>query len=186
MATALRDYQERENLDDILAAWRAETPVPEEVRRQVEAELDQAGLTGQSQQGAAGSLGERGCATGLTLDTGALLALDRPAKAVAMQARLEAARQRGGTICIPAEAVAQAWRSPRQARLAGPLKSPDIDIAVMTLSVACSVGLMCADTDHDDVVDVHVGRARQRHHAYLTSDPRDMARIDPTVPRILV
>ena len=51
MATALQDYQERENLDDILAAWRAETPVPEEVRRQVEAELDQAGLTGQSQQG---------------------------------------------------------------------------------------------------------------------------------------
>ena len=50
MATAL-DYQERENLDDILAAWRAETPVPEEVRRQVEAELDQAELTGQSQQG---------------------------------------------------------------------------------------------------------------------------------------
>ena len=48
VATALRDYHERENLDDILAAWRAETPVPEDVRRQVEAELDQAGLTGQS------------------------------------------------------------------------------------------------------------------------------------------
>ena len=70
--------------------------------------------------------------TGLTLDTGALLALDHPAKALAMQARLEAARQRGGTICIPAEAVAQAWRGPRQARLARLLKSPDIDIAVMT------------------------------------------------------
>jgi len=49
VATALKDYQEREGLDDILAAWRAETPVPQEVRRQVEAELDQAGLTGQSQ-----------------------------------------------------------------------------------------------------------------------------------------
>src|SRR6202167_5011070 len=46
VATALEDYQERENLDDILAAWRAETPVPEEVRRQAEAELDQAGLAG--------------------------------------------------------------------------------------------------------------------------------------------
>jgi hypothetical protein len=30
VATALEDYQERENLDDLLAAWRAETPVPEE------------------------------------------------------------------------------------------------------------------------------------------------------------
>ena len=46
VATALEDYQERETLDDILAAWREETPVPEEVQRQVEAELDNAGLTG--------------------------------------------------------------------------------------------------------------------------------------------
>jgi predicted transcriptional regulator len=51
VAAALEDYQERENLDDILAAWRSEAPVPDEVRRQVEAELDQAGLTGQPQQG---------------------------------------------------------------------------------------------------------------------------------------
>ena len=78
--------------------------------------------------------------TGLTLDTGALLALDHPAKGVAMQARLEAARGRGGTICIPAEVVAQAWRSSRQARLARLLKSPDIDIAVMTLSVPAASG----------------------------------------------
>jgi predicted transcriptional regulator len=51
VATALEDYQERENLDDILAAWRAETPVPEDVQRQVEAELDQAGLSGQPESG---------------------------------------------------------------------------------------------------------------------------------------
>jgi hypothetical protein len=125
--------------------------------------------------------------TGLTLDTGALLALDHPAKARAMQARLEAARRRGGTICVPAEAVAQAWRGPRQARLTRLLKSPDIDIAVMTLSVARAVGLMCAAAGHDDVVDVHVVLcARQRHHAIVTSDPGDIARIDATVPRILV
>ena len=125
--------------------------------------------------------------TGLTLDTGALLALDQPAKTVAMQARLEAARRRGGTICIPAEAVARAWRSPRQVRLARLLTSPDIDIAVMTLSVARAVGLICAAAGHNDVVDVHVVLcARQRHHAIVTSDPRDIARIDATVPRILV
>jgi metal-responsive CopG/Arc/MetJ family transcriptional regulator len=46
VARALEDYQERENLDEILAAWRVETPVPEEVQRQVEAELDQVGLVG--------------------------------------------------------------------------------------------------------------------------------------------
>jgi hypothetical protein len=125
--------------------------------------------------------------TGLTLDAGALLALDHPAKAVAMQARLAAARGRGGTICIPAEAVAQAWRSPRQARLARLLKSPDVDIAIMTLSVSRAIGLMCAATGHHDVVDVHVVLcARQRRHAIVTSDPGDLARIDATVPRIPV
>ncbi len=104
-----------------------------------------------------------------------------------MQARLDEARRRGGIICIPAEVVAQAWRSSRQARLARLLKSSDIDIAVMTLTVARSVGLMCAATNHDDVVDVFVVLcARQRHHAIVTSDPRDIAQVDPTVPRILI
>ena len=46
VARALEDYQERESLDDILTAWREETPVPEEVQRQVEAELDEVGLAG--------------------------------------------------------------------------------------------------------------------------------------------
>ena len=50
VARGLEDYQEREKLDDILAAWQEETPVPDEVRQQVEAELDGAGLTGQTQQ----------------------------------------------------------------------------------------------------------------------------------------
>ena len=128
-----------------------------------------------------------GATTGLTLDTGALLALDHPGKAVAMQARLDEARRRGGTICIPAEVVAQAWRSTRQARLARLLKSSGLDIAVMTLSVARSIGLICAETNHHDMVDVHVVLcARQRHHAIVTSDPHDIALVDPTVPRILV
>jgi metal-responsive CopG/Arc/MetJ family transcriptional regulator len=48
VAAALEDYAERENLDEVLAAWGAETPVPDEVRKQVQAELDHAGLTGAS------------------------------------------------------------------------------------------------------------------------------------------
>jgi predicted transcriptional regulator len=48
VAAALRDYLERETLDEILAAWEAETPVSEDVRRQVETELDEIGVTGPS------------------------------------------------------------------------------------------------------------------------------------------
>src|SRR6266849_1444424 len=104
-----------------------------------------------------------------------------------MQARLDEARRRGGIICIPAEVVAQAWRSPRQARLARMLKSSDIDIAVMTLPVARAVGLMCADANHGDVVVGHVVLcARQGQRGVVTSGAQGIGRDDPAVPRILV
>ena len=120
-----------------------------------------------------------GATAGLTLDTGALLALDQPRKGLAMQARLDETRRRGGTICIPIGAIAQAWRSSRQVRLVRLLKSRDIDIAIMTPNVARSVGLLCARTGHDDVIDVHVALcARERRHAVVTSDPDDLSRID--------
>jgi hypothetical protein len=44
VAAALEDYAERENLEQVLASWNAESPVPDEVRRQVREELDGAGL----------------------------------------------------------------------------------------------------------------------------------------------
>lgn len=123
--------------------------------------------------------------TGLTLDAGALLALDHPAKAIAMQARLTEAVRRGGTICVPVSAIAQAWRSSRQVRLARLLKSRDIDVAVMTPNIARSVGLLCARSGHDDVIDVHVALcARERGHAVITSDPGDISRVDPALPVI--
>jgi Arc/MetJ-type ribon-helix-helix transcriptional regulator len=46
VAAALEDYAERENLEEVLAGWNAETPVPGEVRQQVQGELDRAGLAG--------------------------------------------------------------------------------------------------------------------------------------------
>ena len=123
--------------------------------------------------------------TGLTLDAGALLALDHPAKAIAMQARLTEAVRRGGTICVPVGAIAQAWRSSRQVRLARLLKSRDIDVAVMTPNVARSVGLLCARSGHDDVIDVHVALcARERRDAVITSDPDDISCVDPALPVI--
>lgn len=48
VAAALADYQERVGLDEVLAGWQAETPVPDEVRRRVGVELDQVGITGSS------------------------------------------------------------------------------------------------------------------------------------------
>jgi predicted transcriptional regulator len=50
VAAALEDYAEREDLEAVLASWNAETPVPEDVRRQVRGELDRVGLTGRSKR----------------------------------------------------------------------------------------------------------------------------------------
>ena len=48
VATALADYQEREDLEQVLAAWRSETPIADDVRRQVAAGLDEVGLAASS------------------------------------------------------------------------------------------------------------------------------------------
>ena len=126
-----------------------------------------------------------GAVTGLTLDTGALLALDHPGRAVVMQARLDEAIRRGGSVCVPVGTIAQAWRSSRQVRLARLLRSTDVDIAIMTPNAARSVGLICARTGHQDVIDVHVALcAAERGHAVITSDPGDISRIDPALPVI--
>src|SRR5438270_13014367 len=98
-----------------------------------------------------------------------------------MQARLDEAIRRGGTVCVPVGAIAQAWRSSRQIRLARLLKSRDIDIAIMTPNVARTVGLLCARSGPDDVIDVHVALcARDRRHAVGTSYPVDISRVGPT------
>ena len=123
---------------------------------------------------------------GLTLDTGALLALDRAAHRERVQNALERARHRGGSICIPTEVVAQAWRSARQVELARLLKT-EIEFALMTSDAARRVGRLCATTGHADVVDIYVALcAKERRHAVVTSDPDDIARVDPSLPLIRV
>lgn len=48
VAAALEDYAEREGLEEVLAAWNTETPVPDDARRQVQEELDRVGLIARS------------------------------------------------------------------------------------------------------------------------------------------
>lgn len=50
VAGALREYERRESLDQILADWNCDTPVPDDVARQIDAELDAAGLVDRSGQ----------------------------------------------------------------------------------------------------------------------------------------
>ena len=116
---------------------------------------------------------------GLTLDTGALLALERGNPR--LRALLRRAVEHEFAIAVPAGAVAQAWRGgPRQARLAKLLADPEVDVPPLDELAARAVGLLCGRTGHRDVVDVHIAlHARENGHAVVTSDPGDMRAIDP-------
>jgi hypothetical protein len=127
-----------------------------------------------------------GEAEGLTLDAGALIALDRANDAVL--ALVDRAEQLGRPIGIPAAALAQAWRaSRRQHRLALLLDGRSVDVPALDAIQALAVGALLGRTGTSDVVDATVViTARQRGQWVVTSDADDLRRLDPDLPIIEV
>lgn len=124
--------------------------------------------------------------TGATLDTGALIAFERAKRAmVALVAR---ALERGDRLAVPAGVVAQAWRDgARQVRLVRLLASEVVEVVPLDDPTARAVGQLCGVTGATDVVDASVVHcARQRGHAVLTGDLRDLRRIDPSIEFVRV
>ncbi|MGH8930313.1 MAG: PIN domain-containing protein [Egibacteraceae bacterium] len=115
---------------------------------------------------------------GLTLDTGALIAIERADRR--MQALLDEAGAIDASIAVPAGVIAQAWRgSARQARLARFLALPTVTAVALDEPEARAAGVLCGRASSDDVVDASVVIcARSRGHAVVTSDPRDLAALD--------
>ncbi|MGH3930508.1 MAG: PIN domain-containing protein [Pseudonocardiaceae bacterium] len=124
--------------------------------------------------------------SGLTLDTGALIGLERGDE------RVRSLLQRAVTgkipLAVPAGVLAQAWRGgPRQARIARLLADPDVHVVVLDDPTARAVGALIARSDHHDIVDVSVALcAAERGHVVLTSDPDDIAAVDPRLALITV
>ncbi|MGQ0777752.1 MAG: hypothetical protein ACT4NY_25645 [Pseudonocardiales bacterium] len=89
---------------------------------------------------------------------------------------------------MPAGVLAQAWRGgPRQARIARLLADPDVHVVVLDDPTAWAVGALVARSDHHDIVDVSVALcAAERGHVVLTSDPDDIAAVDPRLALITV
>ena len=119
--------------------------------------------------------------SGLCLDAGALIALDRGDRAVV--ARLYRAVELGLPIVIPAGALAQSWRDgAKQARLARLLSAEGVEVEPLDHERACAAGQLCGRTRTRDIVDAQVALcARRGGHAVLTSDPSDLRRLDPTL-----
>ena len=125
-------------------------------------------------------------AEGLTLDAGALIALERPNRK--LTALLDLVTGLGRPIAVPAAALAQAWRaSPRQHRLAVLLTDDEVEVPTLDLPSALAVGALLAQTGTSDVVDASVVLAAgQRGHWVVTSDAEDLLRLDPSLATIEV
>jgi len=124
--------------------------------------------------------------SGITLDAGGLIALDRnDRRVIALIAR---AIERGMRITIPATALAQAIRNPaRQARLSRLIRQPSTDLVPLDGPDATAVGLLLARTATADIVDAHVVVcARRAGQAVVTSDAGDLRGIDPELQLVVI
>ena len=115
----------------------------------------------------------------LTLDTGALIALERNDRR--MVALLKRTPANAVAISIPAGVIGQAWRDGRtQVRLARFLATPDVEIVPLDDARARAAGQLCGSTGTSDVIDASVVLcARDRGGAVVTSDPEDILALDP-------
>lgn len=123
---------------------------------------------------------------GITFDAGGLIALDRDDRRVIVL--LARAAERGGTVTIPATALAQAIRRPeRQARLARLTRQPTTDVVPLDRVDATQVGRLLAASGTADITDAHVVIcARRTTQQVVTSDPDDLRRLDPDVAVVTV
>jgi len=119
--------------------------------------------------------------SGLTLDSGALIAFERNERSVvALVAR---ALELDIRLAVPAGVVGQAWRDGRrQVRLARLLGSSVTEIEPLDDQRAREAGQLCGVAGTADVIDASVVLcARARGHGVLTADVDDMHRLDPTL-----
>ena len=127
-----------------------------------------------------------GGVSGITLDAGGLIALDRDdRRVITLIAR---ATERGMRITIPATALAQAIRNPaRQARLSRLIRQAGTDLIPLDGPDATAVGLLLARTGTADIVDAHVAICAQRAgQAVVTSDADDLRQIAPELQLVVV
>ncbi len=121
---------------------------------------------------------------GVTLDAGALIALDRDDRRVVVL--LARARETAARVTMPASALAQAIRRPeRQVRLSRLIRQPTTDVIDLGRVDATNVGRLLAASGTSDITNAHVVIcARRAGQRVVTSDPDDLHRLDPELPLI--
>ena len=118
---------------------------------------------------------------GLVLDAGALIAIERHHRTLMLQ--LEQVFEDELTVVVPAGALAQAWRDGRrQSRLARFMNADGVIVAPLDDLAAREAGQLCGLRRTADIVDASVVLcARHADYAVMTTDPDDLALLDPTI-----
>ena len=121
---------------------------------------------------------------GLTLDAGPLILADRLDQRIGPYLAA-AARRTPGVLTVPASALAQAWRGPRNANLGRFLAGCELE--AMSPDLARRAGVLCGLAGTSDIVDAAVmASAAQRGDAVLTTDYDDLARLALILPSVRV
>jgi predicted nucleic acid-binding protein len=124
--------------------------------------------------------------SGLVLDAGALIALEREQRPALLL--VKRALSASHPVVVPATALAQVARDlRRQVRLARLLRHTGCLVAPLDRVVGLRVGRLLAESGTSDVVDAHVVTvARALGLAVLTSDVGDLRALDPDLVLVAV
>jgi hypothetical protein len=120
---------------------------------------------------------------GLTLDAGALIALERQdGRVLAMLEEVLTTPE--AVLHIPTGALAQVFRDgSRQARLARLLRQAQTRVVPLDQRMSLAVGLLLGQRGCSDVVDASVVVcARMNRQGVVTSDPEDLRQLDRDLP----
>jgi predicted nucleic acid-binding protein len=120
--------------------------------------------------------------SGITLDAGGLIALERGDRRILTL--IERTLERRLRITVPATALAQVVRQPaRQVRIVRLVRQLTTDLVPLDGPAATATGRLLATTGTTDIVDAHVVVcARRARQVVVTSDARDIRRLDPDLP----
>ena len=117
---------------------------------------------------------------GLTLDTGALIALERRRRRALTL--VTAARNNGQRITVPAPVVVEWWRG--QVRAAAMLRAFDVEPLGNDLARIAGSALARAASGPSSTDAVVMASAAQRGDAVLTGDLEDFARLQEVFPSV--
>jgi predicted nucleic acid-binding protein len=120
--------------------------------------------------------------TGLTFDTGALIALER--RKLRMRQVLERARERDQVITVPADVIAEWWRGPTDVRRA---ILDAVDVEPLTLRLAQLAGEAMGQVPGATLVDAIVmASAASRGDVIYSSDVHDLERLRRFFPGVRI